>query len=365
VGFKSYIDRIKKPADIIKQPWQDFERLLSRGVYWGLRRICRPRPYPEHVSSVLLIRRNRLGDAVNLLPLIAALHQRYPGLQIHVMANPYNCAIFEYAEGLAGLHVMDEDWRFKKLSWRFHPTIRALREKNLDLVIAMGGYSSALAQLSLWIGGKFNVGVGSAKGGIFDLVYDRPLPYGSPPGDCHVNDMAHLVRAAGLELPPVLPPTQIRRPAAAQAGYLAICPDVERKQSRYPLEYYAEIIETLIARQAVSKVLLFLRNGNNPYRALEKSGAVWQPTRDVPSFIEAVSQCQCVLTAEGGSAHVTGALGQGVVVLSGMGHQSYWRPYARHVRVLEIKDNVAAIKPADVIEAILAMQASLAAAPAE
>lgn len=83
---------------------------------------------------------------------------------------------------------------------------------------------------------------------------------------------------------------------------------------------------------------------------MEKHGAKWCPTGSVEAFIQEIGQCKWVITAEGG-AHVAGALGLGVILLSGMGHRAYWRPYARFVKILEQKDAINAIEPAVIVSA--------------
>ena len=152
--------------------------------------------------------------------------------------------------------------------------------------------------------------------------------------------MAHIARSAKLVLPDQLPYTYINCDTNKQANYLAVCPDVNRKESRYAVGNYAKVIQELLAANDVNKVILFTESQNSPYRELEKYGAHWCPTCNVEKFIKEVSKCRWVISSEGGSAHIAGALGLGVIVLSGMGHQTYWRPYARFVRVLDQKNAV-------------------------
>lgn len=91
-----YKNRIKKPIDVIKQPWLDFERAISFVLFQLLKNLIRPRTYPADVKKVLLIRRNRLGDAVNVLPVIEAIKQHQPNVEIHVLANQYSHVIFQH-----------------------------------------------------------------------------------------------------------------------------------------------------------------------------------------------------------------------------------------------------------------------------
>ncbi len=349
----SYLSRIKKPIDVIKQPWLDFWRVLSHLIYQNLNKKTSIRKYPDKVNKILLIRRNRLGDAVNVLPLIESIRQNHPHIEIHVLANTYNAVIFRHAHHINKIHEIDEKWGLGKISFFRHPVLLKLAQENFDLVIGVGGYSSVLAQLVFWIRGKYNVGPRSKSGTLYDLVFDTVLPASLI--NCnqhHVDDMARIISQAKLSLSKPLPYVKLIRPNSPNPKWLALCPDTKRKESQYPIELYGEIVTTLVAKGALEKILLFTETPRSKYQKLVNSGAEYCPTNNVDDFIQHVSKCQLALTAEGGSAHITAALGLDVVVLSGVGNQSYWRPYAEHVTVLEKKNAINEIKVDDVITAI-------------
>lgn len=341
-----YKGRIKKPIDILKQPWLDFERLISLGIYKLIKSRVKSRNCPDELKKILLIRRNRLGDAVNILPIIEGIKQCQPDTQIHVLGNQYNAVVFEYSGAVDKVHVINEKWLLGKLTLFMHPVLLQLREENFDLVIGVGGYSSVLAQLVFWIKGQYNVGPVSKKGTFYDLVFDLGIAESfDRDSKHHVDDMAHIVRQTRLNLPEKLPYTKLLRPRPACPGWLALCPDVKRKESRYPLSYYQQLVEILLVNHEVERILLFTESPASEYRQLENFGAQWQATSNVEDFIESISVCQWAITAEGGGAHIAGALGLGLVVISGMGHQNYWRPYAEQVRVLDVKNAVSQIPP--------------------
>ncbi|MGZ4960692.1 MAG: glycosyltransferase family 9 protein [Methylomonas sp.] len=353
---RMYQGRIKKPVDIIKQPWLDFERFISFAIYKHMKSRVISRRYPDVVKKVLLIRRNRLGDAVNVLPIIEGIKECQPDVEIHMLANQYNQVIFQYSPYVDKVHAIDEKWLLGKFTLFMHPELLKLREENFDLVIGLSGYSSVTAQLVAWVKGKYNVGSVSKKGTLYDLIFDLGARELDTADKHHVDDMAHIVRLAKLKLPNTLPYTKLLRPNPAQQKWLAICPDVKRKESRYPIEQYGQMIFSLLSGKSVDKILLFTEGPRSEYRQLEQFGAEWRNTANVEEFIREVSKCQVAVTAEGGSAHITGALGLGVVVISGMGHQAYWRPYAQHVRILEQKHAIGKISPEAIIAEIDALE---------
>jgi len=354
-----YQGRIKKPVDIIKQPWLDCQRSIAFCIFKLLDKRITGRDYPEPINKILLVRRNRLGDAVNVLPVIEGIKSRSPDIEIQVLANQYNAVIFQHSPFVDKVHIIDEKWFLGKFSLFMHPVLLALRKEGFDLVLGFGGFSSVLSQLVLWVKGKYNVGVHSKKGSFYDFAYDCRVGELAADNKHHVDDMAHIARSAKLALPNRLPFTHIESDSDKLPNCLAICPDVKRKESRYPLEKYAAVIQELLTSGEVSRVVLFTESADSPYRALESFGAHWCPTRNVEEFIREVSKCQWVVGSEGGSAHVAGALGLGVVVLSGMGHQTYWRPYAKFVSVLERKQAVHTIEADAIIAAFRSLKAEM------
>ncbi len=303
-----------------------------------------------------------MGDAVNVLPIIEAIKSQQSDVEIHVLANQYNQVIFQYSPYVDKVHVMNEKWGLGKITLFMHPLLLKLREENFDLVIGLGGYSSVLAQLVAWVKGKYNVGPVSKKGTLYDLIFDLGVEEFDAVGKHHVDDMAYIVRQTKLKLPNALPYTKLLRPNPPQQKWLAICPDVKRKESRYPIGQYGQVIVSLLRDKLVDKILLFTEGPQSEYRQLEGYGAEWCNTRSVEEFIQEVSKCQWAITAEGGSAHITGALGMGLVVISGMGHQAYWRPYAEHVRILEQKNAVSEIEPDAIVAEIRDLQMQIASA---
>ncbi|MGY6277706.1 glycosyltransferase family 9 protein [Methylomonas sp. MgM2] len=295
-----------------------------------------------------MIRRNRLGDAVNVLPVVSGIKLCNPDIEIHVLANHYNAAVFEHSPDIDQVHVIDERWFLGKVSLFMHPVLLGLRKESFDLVVGLGGYSSALAQLVVWIKGKYNVGVPSKKGTFYDFAYDCRVTELNTANKHHVDDMAHIARSAKLVLPDPLPYTRMDGDMNRQ-NHLAICPEVKRKESRYPVQNYVGLIRELLLANEIDKVILFAASENSPYRELENYGAHWCPTPNVETFIKEISKCRWTISSEGGSAHIAGALGLGVVVLSGMGHQSYWRPYAKFVRIMEQKGAAADIEAGAII----------------
>ena len=338
--------------DFIKQPWLKVERFILHLCYLAIRKYIKSNPYPKKIKKILLIRRNRLGDSINVLPIIEALKKKYPAINISVLANQYNFEIFNYSAHANQVYCINEKWGLGRITLYFNPIIRKLRHENFDLVISLGGFASILSQISFCIKGKYSVGPKSFKGNFNDLLFDLAVEKIKGKNKLHIDEMANIVRHSKLRLPKNLPFPQLNISCSDKNDWLAICPDVNRKESRYSVENYKEIIQYVISKKVVEKVILFLGSPSSPYFKLTDFGAEYQATVNLKEFIEKIAQCKIALTAAGGSSHIASSLNLSVVVISGIKNQSFWRPYGKSVKVFENDKNINLIKPINVSKAL-------------
>lgn len=337
--------------DFIKQPWLKLERFILHLCYLAIRKKIKSRPYPKDIKKILLIRRNRLGDSINILPIIEALKKNYPSLRISVLANEYNAEIFNYSGHIDQVYCINEKWGLGRITLYFNPIIRKLRHQNFDLVIGLGGFASMLSQISFCIKGKYSVGPKSFEGNFNDLFYDLAVEKIKSKNNLHVDEMANIVRGAKLILPKKLPFPKLNV-SVNNNDWLAICPDVNRKESRYSIENYKEIIEYVISNQISKKVIVFLNSPKSPYIELTRYGAEYQRTNNLKEFIEKIAQCKIALTAAGGSSHIASSLNLSVIVISGIRNQSFWRPYGERIKVFENEENINLISPIEIRNSI-------------
>jgi len=338
--------------DFIKQPWLKFERFLLNLCYLAFRKKNKPADYPKQIKKILLIRRNRLGDSINVLPIIESLKKNYPFFSIAVLANQYNAEIFRYSKYIDEIYCIDEKWGLGRITLYLNPVIRKLRQERFDLVIGLGGYASMLSQISYCIKGSYSVGPRSLQGNFNDLLFDLTVNKIDRKNALHIDEMANIVKGARLKLPQKLPYPKLHAISKAKKNWLAICPDVNRKESRYSITAYKEIIEFLLSKKIVEKVILFLNSPLSPYMALTQCGAKYEETNNLKDFIKKIAECKIALTAAGGSSHIASSLDLSVVVISGIKNQSYWRPYGRHIKVFENETNVNLIAPMDIAKSL-------------
>jgi len=338
--------------DFIKQPWLKFERFILHLCYLAIRKHKKSNPYPKNIKKILLIRRNRLGDSINVLPIIEVLKKNYPSIKISVLANKYNAEIFNYSKYIEQVYCINEKWGLGRITLYLNPVIRKLRQECFDLVIGLGGYASMLSQISYCIKGSYSVGPRSLQGNFNDLLFDLAVHKIDRKNAIHIDEMANIVKGARLKLPHKLPYPKLHAISKAKKNWLAICPDVNRKESRYSITAYKEIIEFLLSKKIVEKVILFLNSPLSPYMALTQCGAKYEETNNLKDFIKKIAECKIALTAAGGSSHIASSLDLSVVVISGIKNQTYWRPYGRHIKVFENEINVNLIAPMDIAKSL-------------
>jgi ADP-heptose:LPS heptosyltransferase len=340
---------------LLKNLWNDslqkLRHYLLSLIYLAFKAQKKTNPYPKHVKKILLIRRNRLGDAINLLPIIHAIKKTYPDIEINVLANKYNAQIFEYCTKINRIYILDEKSWFGQNFFFLNPVISKLKKENFDLVIALGGYTSKLAKITYFLKAKYSVGAGSNRF-FFDLMYDKAVIVNKSQFKTQIEEMAVLIDAARLVIPKNLPYTSLEIVSRPIKKWLAICPDVERSKSQYGISQYGKIIRTLLENQRFEKIFLFLKNKDSSYMKLTQYGAHYLETKNLHDFIKHLSSCTYVITAEGGSAHIAGALGLSVCIISGTKNQNFWRPHAMKIKTFVNVSGAREISPEKIIKGI-------------
>lgn len=344
-----------KHLTLLENLWNDslqkFRHFLLRLIYLALKSQKKTNAYPTHIKKILLIRRNRLGDAINLLPIIHAIKKKYPEIEINVLANKYNAQIFEYCSSISHIHILNEGSWLGQNFFFLNPVIRKLKKEKFDLVIALGGYTSRLAKITYFLKAKYSVGMGSNQF-FFDLIYDKAVIVNKAKFKSQIEEMTVLIKAARLVIPSNLPYKGLELQNQPNKNWLAICPDVKRKESQYPANLYGEIIKQILKKKKFKKIGLFTGDPKSPYISLTRYGAEYIKTSSLKEFINALSKYQFVITAEGGSAHLAGALDLSVFIISGTKNQNYWKPHARHIKTFIDPTSLNRIKPEAIIKAI-------------
>lgn len=310
--------------------------------------------------SILVVRRDNIGDLVCTTPLLRALRARFPRAWLGVYANSYNAPI------LAGHPDVDEVLAYRKrkhypeagrltlLAERLR-LIAALRRRSLDCVIlAAPGEQGRQRWLARLLAPRRLVGFG--RGGL-----DYAVPLSAARGLHEVEAVFLLARAFGIEGPP--PPLSLAvdgderdrvREALRAAGLATVRPLVAihisaRKPSqRWPLERFAALIRRMREALPCAFLLLWSPGGaDHPQhpgddenaailvRAAADLPVLPYPTARLGALAAALDACDQLVCSDGGAMHVAAALGKPIVCFFGRSDPQRWRPWGVPHRVLQ------------------------------
>jgi ADP-heptose:LPS heptosyltransferase len=290
-------------------------------------------------ASVLILRRDNIGDLVCTTPLIAALRAQLPDTWLGALVTSYN------AEVLQGNPALDEVFVYEKLKHRAgsllsHLRTRGrqlsrLRERGIDCVLVPAPSPRALRLARSLRPGRVLAAPALAPARQHEVERSfetaRPLGLRGEPGPLQLQ--GHAGARAGLQ---------------AQLGpgpFAAIHISARRPAQRWPLSRYA----ALAARLAKETRVLLLwapgaaddaRHPGDDAAAAEVVRMARDPavlpvaTPDLRTLIAALSLAERVVCPDGGAMHIAAALGRPVVALFGDSPVERWRPWRVPHRVL-------------------------------
>jgi ADP-heptose:LPS heptosyltransferase len=290
-------------------------------------------------ASILVLRRDNIGDLVCTTPLLAALRAQLPGAWLGALVTSYN------AEVLQGSPALDEVFVYEKMKHRAGGLLahlrarrRALarvRERAIDCVLVPAPSPRSL---------KLARSLRPAR------VLAAPAL--APARQHEVERSFETARPLGLHGEPG--PLQLQVHAGARAGlqaklgpgpFAAIHISARRPAQRWPLSRYA----ALAARLAKETRVLLLwapgaaddaRHPGDDAAAAEVLRVARDPavlpvaTPDLRTLIAALSLAERVVCPDGGAMHIAAALGRPVVALFGDSPVERWRPWRVPHRVL-------------------------------
>jgi len=295
------------------------------------------------MSKLLVIRRNRLGDSISILPWLQGLKDAQPELEIDVLTNPYASPVFKRCELVRKVFVLPEKYLGTPLGVLLHPTLRLIRsEKPYDYVVnASYSFSEKASILAYFVPGHQKAGVISKHGKFVDRVWTNPVSQKEEIQAYHqVQRVAYIGDTIGLHAS-ILPAAQLLN-AEKNPQNIALCPEVNRHQSKWAETHWLKLEEKL---KRIGFPLIWL--GAKPAQAVSE---LVRPT-STEKFLEAVAVCKMVICCEGGTSHIAPALGIPTIVLSGMCIKDTWIPWSKKAVLLEQVD-VNKFTADDVIEQV-------------
>lgn len=328
------------------------------------------------IQSILVIRRDNIGDLVCTTPLIAALRKHFPAARIDALVNSYNLPV------LAGNPYLDHVFAYTKAKhrqpgesvlgvyWRRWRMMQALRKTSYDLaIIASTRQTARPLTLARQVKAKHILGF-TEEGKPGQQHIALQVPYVQRAGLHLVEELAELLIPLGITgAIPAL--TVCATEAAHQQAQsrlatlppapltLAIHISSRKPPQRWPAVQFIELMRGLHARHQ-ARFMLFWSPGDehNPHhpgddrKAAEIMAAVADlpvlayPTEALSELIGGLSVCDAMICSDGGAMHVGAGLGKPIVCFFGNSDATVWRPWGVPYRLLQkpsrdVKDIVA------------------------
>ena len=310
-------------------------------------------------SSILIIRRDNIGDLVCTTPLISALRRRYPQAHIAALVNTYNRQVLE------GHPDLDELYAYAKakhrlpgqsrmaLYWDRFQLMRKLRARRYDyaLLAASDPGASAL-RLARWIAPAHIAGYAERTGAV-----DLALPPGEVKAVHEVEQVFRLAALFGVEGAPgklsiAVDPAARGRASTALGErapgrkLIALHISARKSSQRWPAERYAELIKAL-GQEADFLLLWSPGAADHPQHpgddakaqaVVDAAGDVpltAYPTQELRDLAAALSLADYVICSDGGAMHIAAALGKPILCFFGDSDATRWHPWGVPYRLLQ------------------------------
>ncbi len=235
-------------------------------------------------------------------------------------------------------------WLLATLIWGLQ-----LRHQKYDLAIDVRG-EFPLAVLMWLAGATRRIGWDAGGGGF--LLTDSPVWI---PHRHELASRAALLEVLGhavtaQQIAPSLQPTSAAQswfaaqrptlPGSLQRGMVALHLGSGMSAKRWPTEYWSELVGRLIVDRGP---LIVLVGGSDAVSIAAEvldghtwPGVVnWTGQLSIAQLTAVLANCQLMIGADSGPAHLAAAVGAPVLALfSGTNHPGQWRPWGAHVEVL-------------------------------
>lgn len=329
-----------------------FAIFTSLGI--GGRILRRERPVillePEKVRRILVIRLDLLGDVVNSMTAVAALHERFPGARVDMLTLPHTAAIPRQFSFVSEVYTLDTNMIRIPRNMLRRETYRAfigigltLRRNRYDICISLFGLMA-----SIWAfvsGAHQRIGY---KRESYPYMFTDPLPGRRFDRRRHEIrwdlDLAARAGASGEWRTPslhVLPDAAARAEALLAAR--GVGPGdrllgihggaVNGSAKRWPAMHWAALADRLIERHGVTIVLTGSANerhiAEDICARMRHRPVMLTGETDIDGLLAVLARCDLVISGDSGPLHMAVALGRPTVSLYGPTDPAIYGPTPR------------------------------------
>jgi heptosyltransferase-2 len=285
----------------------------------------------------LIVGPSWVGDMVMAQSLFLALKQRFPDLQIDVLAPAWSKSILAAMPEVCAAIEMPLQHGELALGKRYQLGKR-LRANAYDWAIVLPRSLKA-ALVPFWA--KIPVRTGFKGEMRYGLLNDiRPLDKAVL--TMTVQRFVALGLPKDTALPPQIQPphlTPTRSLSVVEGSLLALCPGAEYGAAkRWPAEYYAEVAQHYIAQGGQ---VILLGSGKDAPVTAQIAAAVNSPAcqdlagkTSIQDVLELLVQADQVVSNDSGLMHVAAAVGTPVIAVYGSSDPTYTPPLSDNAQIL-------------------------------
>ncbi len=299
--------------------------------------------------KILILKPSSLGDVIQALPVLRLLKHHWPASEIYWWIGSEFLALLRGDPDLTGVFPFHrQQWKLPLEWFQVFSAIQSMRSQRFDWVIDLQGL--ARSGLFAWLAnGAFTIGVDDPREGA-RAFYDVAVP--RPSLQTHAVDW-YLEVLRVLRVPvhwdftwlpprPAVVMTIHRKWQIEQATWIIINPGARWLNKRWPIEYFAQLVQHLAQKNANLHFAILGGSGDKslgqaishaaPLRCLDLTGRT-----SLPEMVEWIRLAALVITNDTGPMHVAAALGKPVIALFGPTDPRRTGPYGQIDDVVRIR----------------------------
>jgi len=319
----------------------------------------------ENVERILLIRTDKIGDAIISTAFFKALRGRFPDAQIDIVLGRKNGAAAPLVPHLDGVFVA------KKNLIEQARLIRQLRERRYDIAINMlTGDSMTAATYTVLAGAGLRIGFDDNGAGLYDISVPR-----APAREHQAVQMLRLIAPLQVTVKPEDVRTAVAFPQSVAEGIRKkLFPSEDRggvkliaiNLSVAPARYWTdENFIRLIGDLKSPSVRVVLVGAPWDLIRMETIGKAAEvewlpPSADISEMAAALSCADFIISPDTSIVHIAAALNKPVVTLmASYAANGEWYPFGVPYRALHCATRVADIPYDEVLSAVRELMAEV------
>ncbi|MCK5861356.1 MAG: glycosyltransferase family 9 protein [Candidatus Hydrogenedentes bacterium] len=284
------------------------------------------------VPRILIIRFSAIGDVVRVLPALHALRNAYPHAQIDWAVEPKSLDIIADHPAIDQIHVFERPKGFWQSAQSFRKFCRKIRDSRYDMVLDFHGIlKSGLVMRASRAKDRYAFAAPRAREMSHRFANHRVDLVSTQMNRIRENlELSKAAGAEGTNLDVLIVVSEEIEDTIAkyihdefQSGKLlaVVHAPVERQEKQWPLEYYAQLVDLLLADGRFEVILTWGPGQRDIAAAIQKIAKrnphIAPETPDIKHYAGLVKQCDLFFGGDTGPMHIASAMDVPTVVVFG------------------------------------------------